>query len=326
MSLRTVAVRVPLTEPFQGVQERLAVLVEGPAGWGECSPFPGYPTDHGSAWAAAREAATSPWPAPLRDRVPVAAVIGAVEPERAERLALQVTRAWHGAGRPPAGGDLPVTVKVKIGRGDDHGRVAAVRAALGPAARIRVDGNGALDAGTAILLLNRLARYDLEFAEQPVATLEELAAVRRRARVPVAADESVHSLGAARRLAELQAADLIVLKVQPLGGVRAALAVAEAALVPATVGSLVETSVGLAAGLALAACLPELPHACGLGTAGMLAGDVVTDPLVPAGGWLTVRRPAPDPRLLARWAAHDRPAGARAPASASASRTSETRR
>jgi O-succinylbenzoate synthase len=303
VSLRTVRVRVPLAEPFQGVRERRATLVEGPAGWGEVSPFPGYPTRPRAAWAAAVEAATSPWPAPLRAWIPVAAVIGAVDPRRAERLAVAAARAWT----PGGNGGFPVTVKVKIGRGDDLGRVAAVRAALGPAARIRVDANGAFDADAAVELLTRLARHDLELAEQPVATLEELAVVRRRVRVPVAADESVHSLGAARRLARLGAADLVVLKAQPLGGVRAALEIAEAAAVPALVGSLVETSVGLAAGLALAARLPTLPHACGLGTGAMLAGDVVRDPLVPVGGRVPVRRPPPDPELLARWADREAP-------------------
>jgi O-succinylbenzoate synthase len=93
-----------------------------------------------------------------------------------------------------------------------------------------------------------------------------------------------------------------VVKVQPLGGVAAALEVAEAAGVPAIVSSLYETSVGLAAGLALAAALPELPYACGLGTAALLAGDVVADPLVPVNGELAVRRPVPDPELVARYA------------------------
>ena len=134
-----------------------------------------------------------------------------------------------------------------------------------------------------------------------MADLADLARVRRRVAVPVAADESVRSLGDARRLAALAAADAVVVKVQPLGGVRAALRVIEAAGVPAVVSSLYETSVGLAAGLALAAALPDLPFACGLGTGALLAGDVVADPLVPAGGVIAVRRPEPDPALLARW-------------------------
>ncbi len=196
------------------------------------------------------------------------------------------------------------TVKVKVGGGrlaDDLDRVAAVRSTLGPAGRIRLDANGAWDLDTAVLALGRLARFDLELVEQPVADLADLAAIRLRVAVPVAADESLRTLEDARRLAALGAADAVVVKVQPLGGVRAALRVVEAAGVPAIVSSLYETSIGLAAGVALAAALPELPYACGLGTGALLAADVVADPLLPHGGRLGVRRPEPDPTLLARW-------------------------
>ena len=196
------------------------------------------------------------------------------------------------------------TVKVKVGAGpldEDADRVAAVRAALGPGGRIRLDANGAWDTDSAVAAIARLAGFDLELVEQPVADLGDLARVRRRVSVPVAADESLRSLGDARRLAALEAADAVVVKVQPLGGVRAALRIIEAAGVPAVVSSLYETSIGLAAGVALAAALPELPFACGLGTGVLLAGDVVADPLIPAAGLLAVRRPEPDPALLARW-------------------------
>ncbi|HEY0396767.1 MAG TPA: enolase C-terminal domain-like protein, partial [Acidimicrobiia bacterium] len=175
------------------------------------------------------------------------------------------------------------------------------RSALGPAGRIRVDANGAWDTDSAVAAIERLAAFDLELVEQPVADLGDLARVRRRVAVPVAADESLRSLGDARRLAALDAADVVVVKVQPLGGVRAALRVIEAAGVPAVVSSLYETSIGLAAGVALAAALPELPFACGLGTGALLAGDVVGVPLIPVAGLLAVRRPEPDPALLARW-------------------------
>ena len=134
-----------------------------------------------------------------------------------------------------------------------------------------------------------------------MASIDDLAEVRRRTRVPVAADECVRSVDDARRLAALDAADAVVLKVQPLGGVRAALRVADAAGVPAIVTSMRETSIGIAAGLALAAALPELHHACGL-AAGMAGGDVAADPLVPEAGLLRVRRVVPDPDLLARYA------------------------
>jgi O-succinylbenzoate synthase len=290
--IRTCRVRVPLRVPLGGQAYREATLVEGPAGWGEFSPLPGYPCDPHRCEEAAWEAACTGWPAAVRAQVPVNALIPAVDPDTAAALAGEAVAAGM------------TTVKVKVGDGsldEDADRVAAVRAALGPAGRIRLDANGAWDVDTAVVALERLARFDLELVEQPVADLTGLAAVRCRVAVPVAADESVRNVEDARRLAALAAADAVVVKVQPLGGVRAALGVIEAAEVPAIVSSLYETSVGLAAGVALAAALPELPYACGLGTGALLAGDVVADPLVPEAGKLPVRRPAPDSDLMARW-------------------------
>ena len=287
-AVRLHRVRVPLAVPFQGCAWREATLVEGPSGWGEVSPFPGFPLDERAAWRAALEAACRGWPAPRRQEVEVAAVLPAAPPAEAEALAARLDGAR--------------TVKLKVGRGDDLGRVRAVRAALGPAVRLRLDANGAWDVDTAVARIRALAACDLELVEQPVATLEELAAVRRRVAVPLAADEAVRTPADAARLAALGAADALVLKVQATGGVRAALELAAAAGVPAIPSSLVETSVGLGAGLALAASLPALPLACGLGTAALLAGDVVAEPLRPRGGRLRVRRPAPDPALLACYA------------------------
>jgi O-succinylbenzoate synthase len=193
-------------------------------------------------------------------------------------------------------------LKVKVAN-DPVEAVAAVRAAVGPQVKIRIDANGRWGVDEAVRHLRDLAPYDLELVEQPVATLDDLATVRRRTSVPVAADECVRTLDDARRLAHLQAADVLVVKVQPLGGVRPALAVAEAAGLPVIVTSMLETSVGLAAALALAAALPELPYACGLGTATLLEADVVADPLVPVRGVLAVRRPVPDPALIERYRA-----------------------
>jgi O-succinylbenzoate synthase len=283
-----------LREPVDGLTQVVATLLEGPAGWGECTePPPGYPCDPVAARRAAEEAASGWWPAPVRDRVAVNALVPAVGPERAGELAAAAV----------AGGARTVKVKVGSGRGPDTDRVAAVRAGAGPLAEVRLDANGAWDVDTAVSMIGRLACVGLELVEQPVASLDDLARVRRRVHVRVAADESVRSIDDARRLAELEAADAVVLKVQPLGGVAAAMAVADAARVPAVVSALYETSVGIAAGLALAAALPELPYACGLGTAALLAGDVVDDPLVPVDGVLVVRRPVPSPELLARYRA-----------------------
>lgn len=288
---RAVPFRVGLRVRFRGVQQRSGVLLQGPAGWGEFSPFPEYPPAVAARWwQAAHEGATSGWPRAVRDRIPVNAIVPAVAPQTAHDM----VRAAGCA-----------TAKVKVAeRGqrldDDIARCEAVRDALGPAGRLRVDANGAWDVDGAVRALRVLDRFDLEYAEQPVATLEQMACVRRRVDVPLAADESIRHAADPLRVAGLGAADVVVLKVQPLGGVAAALAVAEAAGLPAVVSSAVETSVGLAAGVALAAALPDLPYACGLGSGRLLDGDVVADRLVPVGGWLDVRRVAPRADLLER--------------------------
>jgi O-succinylbenzoate synthase len=202
-------------------------------------------------------------------------------------------------------------VKVKVRDAAGVALVRAVREAVGGDVGVRVDANGAWDVDTAVSIITRLAAFDLEYVEQPVATLDELARVRRRVDVPVAADECIRSLDDARRLRVLDAADVIVLKQQPLGGVRAALAVAEAAGVPAVVSSMMETSVGIGAGVALAAALPELRYACGLATLAALPGDVTHAPLVPVDGALPVRAVVPDSELLARYEEMERNRGRR---------------
>jgi O-succinylbenzoate synthase len=283
-------VRLPLRVPLGGLAHRDVVLLEGPAGWGEWSPLPGYRSDPVACRRAAEEAAAGEWPPARRTSVEVNALVPGVTPAEAAAL----------AGAAVAAGFR--TIKVKVGDVDSVERTAAVRDAAGPGIRLRVDANGVWDVDTAVATIARLARYDLELVEQPVAALDDLAAVRRRVRVPIAADEAVRTLDDARRLAVLGAADALVLKAQPLGGVAAALDLAAAAGVAVIVSSMYETSIGLAAGLALAAALVDLPYACGLGTASLFAADVVVDPLVPVDGALAVRRPVADPASLARYA------------------------
>jgi O-succinylbenzoate synthase len=259
-------------------------------GYGEESPLPGFDCDPALARRCAEEAAREGWPLPLRRQVPVNAVVAPVPPAEAALIALEAT------------GEGITCLKVKVGSGDDLGRVSEIRNAVGPGVTIRIDANGAWDVDTAWRRLRSLARYDLELAEQPVASLEDLARLRRLVDVPLAADEAVRTCDDARRLARLGAADAVVVKVQPLGGVRAALEVVEACGVPAIVTSMLETSIGLAAGAALAAALPDLPFACGLATAMLLDGDVTSEPLLPRAGLLDVRPVEPDPTLLERYA------------------------
>jgi o-succinylbenzoate synthase len=301
------AFAIPMPVRFRGVTVREGALIEGPAGWGEFSPFAEYGPRECARWlASALESAAGGWPAPVRDRIPVNVTVPAVAPEQAMRI---------------VAGSGCRTAKVKVAEpgqaaSDDIERVEAVREALGPSGKIRVDANGGWDAAQAARVLRRLAAFGLEYAEQPCATLEELAELRRHIDVPVAADESIRRAEDPLRVKAAGAADIVVLKVQPLGGVRAALRVAEAVGLPVVVSSAVDTSVGLAAGLALAAALPELPYACGLATMSLLAGDVTADPLTPDQGELAVRRPAVDGAALARFETDPAPWRERAAAAA----------
>jgi o-succinylbenzoate synthase len=301
------AFAIPMRTKFRGITVRAGALIEGPAGWGEFSPFPEYGPRESARWlASAIESATVPWPAPVRDSVPVNVTVPAVGPGRAREIV-----AASGCR----------TAKVKVAeRGqaehEDVERVAAVRDALGPGGRIRVDANGGWTVEQAARMLRLLDRYSLEYAEQPCATLEELARLRRLAGVPVAADESIRKAEDPLRVRAAGAADIVMVKVQPLGGVRPALRVAEACGLPVVVSSAVDSSVGLAAGVALAAALPELPYACGLATMSLLTGDVTASPLAADGGALPVRRPPVDLDALARWEADPAPWRARALAAA----------
>ncbi len=282
--------RVRLTTRFRGLTERSGVLVRGAGAdaWGEYSPFPDYDGERASRWwAAAMEAARGEWPAPVRGSIRVNSIVPEVGPADAARLAV-------------AGGCIVAKVKVG-GRGssfaDDRARVEAAAGAVrdlgGADARVRIDANGAWDVDRAVAAIRELesaaraAGLDgLEYVEQPCASVADLAEVRRRVDVPIAADESVRVPTDPLAVARAGAADILVLKVAPLGGVRACLAIAEEAGLPVVVSSAMETSVGLAAGLALALALPELPYACGLGTGTLLVDDVVSRPLVPRGGIL----------------------------------------
>ncbi|WP_205856296.1 o-succinylbenzoate synthase [Phytoactinopolyspora endophytica] len=287
---------IPLRSRFRDIDVREGVLIEGNAGWAEFSPFREYgDAEAATWWRAAREAADDGWPEPVRDWVPVNATVPAVSPSQV----VEVLSRFPGC----------TTAKVKVAAagqspGEDLARLEAVRDALGPMGRVRIDANAAWDVDTAIRLLPRYAdaAQGLEYVEQPCPSVEDLAEVRRRVSVPIAADESIRRAEDPLRVARLDAADVAVLKVQPMGGVRACLRIAEQIGLPVVVSSALETSIGIAAGVALAAALPELPYACGLATASLLERDV-TEPLTAVDGFLPVRRPEPTPEGLAATAA-----------------------
>ena len=292
-------VSLPMRVKFRGIMERETLLLRGPVGWAEFCPFPEYDDAEASRWlAAAIEAGWQGFPAPVRSVIPVNATIPAVS-------AVQVPEVLARFGRVDA-------VKIKVAeRGqtldDDAARVGAVRALL-PEAAIRVDANGGWDVQAAVEALTRLADVGLEYAEQPVPSIEGLAEVRRQLRdsgtpVLIAADESVRKESDPLRVARAGAADLLVVKVAPLGGVRRALDLVAQAGLPAVVSSALDTSVGIRAGLALAASLPELPYACGLGTVSLFTSDITLDPLVADDGAIRLRDAAADPGLLEQFAA-----------------------
>ncbi|WP_438354923.1 o-succinylbenzoate synthase [Microbacterium sp. CJ88] len=284
-----------MTTRFRGVDMREAVLLEGPRGWTEFSPFVEYSDAEAATWlAAAIDFGWREQPAPRRDAIRVNATIPAVE---AASVAALLNRY-----------DGCRTAKVKVAEpgqrlADDVARVRAVREAMGPDGRVRVDANGAWNVDEAEHAIHALAEFDLEYVEQPCASIDELAEVRRRVKymdIPIAADESVRKAEDPLAVARAGAADILVIKVQPLGGVRRALAVVEAAGLPAVISSALDTSIGLSMGAALAAALPTLDFDCGLGTGSLFTADVTdaATAVVPHAGAIGVKRVMPDAGAL----------------------------
>ncbi|MFE6964564.1 o-succinylbenzoate synthase [Agromyces sp. NPDC057679] len=291
-------VALPLVTRFRGIDVREAMLIEGPQGWTEFSPFAEYDDEEASAWlAGAIDFGWNAPPQPLRDRIPVNATVPAVDPDSVPAVLARFPGCR--------------TAKVKVAGSDqtlaqDVARVRAVRTALGPEGRVRVDANGGWNIDEAEHAIHALAPFDLEYVEQPCATVDELAEIRRRTKymgIPIAADESVRRADDPLAVAEAGAADLLVIKAQPLGGIRRALDIVGRTGLPVVVSSALDTSVGLAMGAHLAAAVPSLEFDCGLGTASLLAADVTRAPLAPRDGSIPVVRVDPDPGLLDRYAA-----------------------
>lgn len=291
-------VDLPLNTRFRGLLRREALVFEGPRGWSEFSPFVEYEPAEARTWLdAAIDFAYGPEPELLRTEIPVNATVPAVAAEAVPA----VLARFPGC----------TTAKVKVAeRGqflaEDVARVAAVRAVLGPAGNIRVDANGGWSVAEAEVALAALAPYELEYAEQPCATVPELTDLRARIfglGVRIAADESVRKAEDPLAVARAGAADLLVIKAQPLGGIARARDIVAAAGLPVVVSSALDTSIGLSMGARLAASLPEISFACGLGTAALLAADVTDHPLLPRDGAIHTGRIAVNPDLLTRYAA-----------------------
>lgn len=230
------------------------------------------------------EQLTEPRVEPLRDRIPINVTVPAVAPDAAHAL---VTTSGCS------------TAKVKVGDQDDEARVEAVRDALGPTGKLRIDVNATWTVEEAARKLKSLARYDLQYAEQPVADLEGLRELRSRVDVPIAVDESLRTATEPEKVELAGVADFVVLKVAPLGGIERTLRLVESLGIPAVISSALESSVGMAAGIMCAAMLPDLDLACGLGTVTLFEDDLVEDPLVENQGWIDVRTPSVDEAALA---------------------------
>jgi O-succinylbenzoate synthase len=285
-------VALPMRVRFRGIMVREVALIDGPAGWGEFGAFLEYEPPEAAAWlASAIEAAYSGPPPTIRDRIPINATVPAIP-------ALEVPKVLA---RFP---DVR-TAKVKVAEPgqtlvDDVDRLEVVRALV---PTVRVDANGGWTVDEAVAAAHALtASGPLEYIEQPCRTVEELAEVRRRVDVPIAADESIRKADDPLRVVRAGAADIAVLKVAPLGGVRKLLEIAEQIDIPVVISSALDSAVGIANGLHAAAALPDLEHACGLGTGALLMDDVA-EPLVPVDGYLPVVPVSPDRARLETLAA-----------------------
>jgi len=305
---RARVVALPMHERFRGIEVREAVIVAGWAGWAEWSPFLDYGDVDAARWLAStieegygHDAWDFEWWS--HPGVRVNATVPAVDPEDVPGVLARFPGTR--------------TAKVKVAEpgaplSADVERVRAVRDVLGPEGRIRVDANAAWSLDEASTALEALGGLGLEYAEQPVAAVRDLAELRRRfaGQVRIAADESVRRAEDPIAVARAGAADVIVLKLQPLGGHANAMRIAERARAEADVdfvtSSALETSVGLAAAARFADAIDtafgaDLDH--GLGTAALLAADVARAPLLPVDGRIPLGPAAADPDLLERWAA-----------------------
>ena len=295
-------VSLPLRTRFRGVVDREAMLFQGPNGWAEWSPFLDYEDEESAVWlAAAIEFAYADLPTLKREAIPVNATLPAVTPDQVEKVLSRF-------------GDFG-TVKIKVAESgqsldDDLQRVQAVRN-IYPDARIRLDANGGYSVEDAMNIATALfdSGVSLDYLEQPVKTIAEMAELKLRLSkagigsaqangVKIAADESVRKVSDPMAVVQADAADILVLKAAPLGGISRAMAIAKQAALPVVISSALDSSVGLSMGAHLAAALPihsasepgGLAFDCGLATAALLAGDVTREPLLPVDGFIEVRR------------------------------------
>jgi len=264
-TLRVVA--LPMKTNFRGVTVREVALIQGEYGWGEFSPFLEYDDAESAPWlACAIEAATQPKPKLFRTEVTVNGTIPALNGrEELER----VVNSFPGV----------TTFKVKVGSNasEDIARINVLRS-LRPNAKLRIDANGLLSVEQAVSLLQLVG--DIEYIEQPCATVEELRELKKRIDVKIVGDEVLRKAKDPFAIDLSGAIDYLMLKVQPLGGIKRAHQLARHHKLPVVVSSALESAVGISYGLTLAASFDEMNFDCGLGTGSLLAKNVAQLPIV----------------------------------------------
>lgn len=293
------AFALPLTMRFRATTIRKGLVFEGTDGWGEFAPFDNYDDEISGRWlAGALEQAFTQWPDPIRSSVPINAIIPAVDATAAAALTF---RAVVESGM--------TTLKVKVaqpGQGveDDLARLEAIRLQLSDLGvtdvNIRIDVNGAWSAPNAIKLIGKyeIAAGGLDYIEQPCASLAECAQVKNGTSIRIAVDEGLRLAKQIDPAAIRNSADVLVVKSIPMGGVAQSLAAINAVDLPVVVSGSLDTSIGLASGLQLAASVSDLAGACGLGTGMLFEKDLVASPLIPRDGHIYVAKPIPDQALL----------------------------
>ncbi len=264
-TLRVVA--LPMKTKFRGVTVREVALIQGEYGWGEFSPFLEYDDAESAPWlACAIEAATQPKPQIFRTEVAVNGTIPALnDKEELERVVNSFP-------------DVS-TFKVKVGTNaqEDVARINTIRS-LRPHAKIRIDANGLLSVEQAVSLLQLVG--DIEYIEQPCATIQELRELKKRIDVKIVGDEVLRKAKDPFAIDLTGAVDYLMLKVQPLGGIKRAHQLAQHHKLPVVVSSALESAVGINYGLILAASFEDMNFDCGLGTGSLLAKNVAQLPIV----------------------------------------------
>ncbi len=263
-TLRVIA--LPMKTNFRGINLREVALIKGSHGWGEFSPFLEYDDAESSHWlASAIEAATQPRPKLFRSSV---AVNGTIPATNDKKVVDDLVASYPGV----------ETFKVKVGNNlaEDLARVNVIRT-LRPDAKIRVDVNGLWSVDQAENFLKAVGQ--IEYVEQPCATIEELRELKSRTSVKIVGDEILRKAQDPFNLELDGAVDYLMLKVQPLGGIQRAHAIAQHHKLPVVVSSALESAVGINYGLTLAASFEEMSFDCGLATGSLLAQDVAHLPI-----------------------------------------------